>query len=45
MLRKAVGEKAPEWIKDISDRINLHGYAQAGYTFSHQGGQNKNHST
>ena len=42
MLRKAVGEKAPEWIKDISDRINLHGYAQAGYTYSHQGGQDKN---
>ena len=42
MLRKAVGEKAPEWVKDISDRINLHGYAQAGYTYSHQGGQNKN---
>ena len=42
MLRKAVGEKAPEWIKDISDRINLHGYAQAGYTYSHKGGQNTN---
>ena len=42
MLRKAVGEKAPEWVKDISDRINLHGYAQAGYTYSHQGGQNQN---
>ena len=42
MLRKAVGELAPEWIKDISDRINLHGYAQAGYTYSHQGGQDKN---
>ncbi len=30
------------WLKDISSRIKLHGYAQAGYTYSRQGGQDKN---
>ena len=39
---EALTEKAPDWLKDISSRIKLHGYAQAGYTYSHQGGINKN---
>lgn len=25
LLRKVVGEKAPNWLKDVSDRIQLHG--------------------
>ncbi len=31
-----------KWFQDISSRIKLHGYAQAGYTYSHRGGQNTN---
>ena len=30
------------WLKDVSSRIKLHGYAQAGYTYSHKGGENTN---
>ena len=33
---------APDWLKDISSRIKLHGYAQAGYTYSHKGGTDAN---
>lgn len=42
LLRKVVGEKAPDWLKDVSDRIQLHGYAQGGYTYSHKGGADAN---
>ena len=42
ILRKAVGEKAPNWLKDVADRINLHGYAQGGYSYSHVDGTNTN---
>lgn len=30
------------WLKELQSRIKLHGYAQAGYTYSHQGGANQN---
>ena len=42
IVRQAVGEKAPDWMKDVADRIQLHGYAQGGYTFTHKGGKNTN---
>jgi hypothetical protein len=42
LLRRIVGEKAPDWAKDVADRIQLHGYAQGGYTYSHKGGANTN---
>ena len=25
-----------DWLKDVSDRIQLHGYAQGGYTYNHK---------
>ena len=31
-----------KWFQELQSRIKLHGYAQAGYTYSHQGGQYKN---
>lgn len=31
-----------KWFQDISSRIQLHGYAHAGYTYTHQGGIDKN---
>ncbi|MBR6030747.1 MAG: porin [Bacteroidaceae bacterium] len=30
------------WFQDLSSRIKLHGYAQAGYTYDHKGGTNTN---
>ncbi|MBR4533225.1 MAG: porin [Bacteroidaceae bacterium] len=42
LLRRAVGEKAPEWAKDVADRIQLHGYAQGGYNYSRKGDTNSN---
>ena len=31
-----------KWFQELQSRIKLHGYAQAGYTYSYQGGENKN---
>ena len=31
-----------KWFQDLSNRIVLHGYAQAGYTYSHKDDQNTN---
>ena len=39
---QAIAPKAPDWMKDVADRIKLHGYAQGGYFWNHQGGVNKN---
>ena len=36
----AVMEKP--WAQELASRIKLHGYAQAGYTYSHKGGENTN---
>jgi hypothetical protein len=30
------------WFKELSSRIKLHGYAQGGYNYTHQGGTDKN---
>ena len=40
--RRLVGDKAPNWLKDVSSRLNVHGYAQGGYNYTHQGGEDKN---
>ena len=42
LLRQVVGESAPDWMKDISDRIQLHGYAQGGYNLTRAGGNTTN---
>ena len=42
LLSRVVGEKAPDWLKDVAHRIQLHGYAQGGYTFDRHGGQTTN---
>ena len=34
--------KENKLLQELQSRIKLHGYAQAGYTYSHQGGVNKN---
>ncbi len=31
-----------KWVKDLASRIQLHGYAQGGYNYTHQGGADKN---
>ena len=42
ILRKVVGEKAPNWVKDVADRIELHGYAQGGYNYTRKDDTNTN---
>ena len=37
---KEDGEKS--WLQDVASRIKLHGYAQAGYTYDHKGGEDTN---
>lgn len=37
-----VMEKAPDWTKDVADRIKLHGYAQGAYIFNRTNGENSN---
>ena len=32
----------PQWLKKLSERITLNGYAQAGYTWRHQDGEQTN---
>ena len=31
-----------KWVRELTSRIQLHGYAQGGYNYTHQGGQNTN---
>ena len=31
-----------EWLKDLADRIQLHGYAQGGFNYTHKGGDDTN---
>ena len=38
----AIFEKAPDWAKDLSSRIQLHGYAQCGYNYTRRGDMNTN---
>ena len=37
------GKKKTElaWLKDIADRVSLHGYAQGGFNYTHQNGEDK----
>ena len=42
LLRRVVGDSAPDWAKDVANRIQLHGYAQGGYTLSHHEGKTSN---
>ena len=35
-------KQAPDWLKDVASRIQLHGYAQGGYTYDHKAGTNTN---
>ena len=32
-------EKLPDWVKDVAERVELHGYAQGGYNYTHKGGE------
>ena len=34
--------KSPEWLADVSSRIQLHGYAQGWYYYQHAGSKNTN---
>ena len=38
----AAVENLPDWSKDLMSRIQLHGYAQGGYNYSHKGGEDTN---
>ena len=31
----AMGQSEPDWLQDVSDRIQLHGYAQGGFNYTH----------
>ncbi len=35
-------KEANDWLKELSSRIELHGYAQAGFTWNHQDGKHTN---
>ena len=30
-----------DWLKDLAERVQLHGYAQGGFNYTHQGGEDK----
>ena len=30
-----------DWLKDVADRVDLHGYAQGGFNYTHQNGDDK----
>ncbi len=32
----------PDWTKDLAGRIQLHGYAQGGFNYTHKGGKDTN---
>jgi hypothetical protein len=34
-------KEVTDWLKDASDRIELHGYAQGGFNYTHQNGDDK----
>lgn len=35
-------EEQTNWLKDLTSRIQLHGYAQGGYNYTHRGDKNTN---
>ena len=30
-----------DWLKDVTERVQLHGYAQGGFNYTHQGGEDQ----
>ena len=32
-------DKMPDWAKDVTERLQFHGYAQGGFNFNHKGGE------
>ena len=37
-----VHAEQPDWLKDVADRLKVHGYAQGGYTWQHVNESNTN---
>ena len=35
-------DSLPEWVSKLAQKVEMHGYAQAGYTWKHQDGVNSN---
>ncbi len=42
MGQQQQGNSETEWLKDVSDRIQLHGYAQGGMNYTHSDGKDVN---
>ena len=38
----AMGQQNTDWLKDVADRIQLHGYAQGGFNYTHSDGNDVN---
>ena len=38
----AMGQQNTDWLKDVADRIQLHGYAQGGFNYTHSDGDDVN---
>ena len=34
-------ENTTDWLKDVTSRVQLHGYAQGGFNYTHQNGEDK----
>ena len=32
-------DKIPDWAKDVTERLQFHGYAQGGFNYNHKGGE------
>ena len=32
-------DKMPDWAKDVTERLQFHGYAQGGFNYNHKGGE------
>ena len=41
-MGQQVSDKEKNWKENLAERIQLHGYAQGGYNYTHQGGEDKN---
>jgi hypothetical protein len=35
------GKSDYDWLKDVTERVQFHGYAQGGFNYTHQGGEDK----
>ena len=40
-MGQSESDKATDWLKDAVERLQFHGYAQGGFNYSHQGGEDK----